>query len=149
MQRTQVHTVRSGLRPVRVRVPQGSLLGHRLFATYVNTHRLLLMLMPFIGPMKPLKWGDDIIRYVSSSVCLGATIDNKLSWSQHIKLTCSSFHMKVKMLRRISFLPKSILETIYFKTVIPSVLYGIVIWGSGTKLRELEVIRIRTAYQNV
>ena len=53
--------------------------------------------------------------------------------------------MKVKLLRRISYLPKSILETIYFKTVIPSALYGIVIWGSGTKLKELEMKHIRIA----
>ena len=53
--------------------------------------------------------------------------------------------MKVKLLRRISYLPKSILETIYFKTVILSALYGIVIWGSGTKLKELEMKHIRIA----
>ena len=53
--------------------------------------------------------------------------------------------MKVKLLRRISYLTKSILETIYFKTVIPSALYGIVIWGSGTKLKELEMKHIRIA----
>ena len=89
--------------------------------------------------MKPLKWGDNIVRYVSSSVCLGVTINDIISWSQHIKLACSSFHTKVKMLRRLSFLPKSILETIYFKTVIPIAIYGIVKWGSGTKLKELEI----------
>lgn len=73
-------------------------------------------------------------------MCLRLTTDDELFWSQHIKLTRPSFHTKVKMLRRISFLAKSILETIYFKTVIPSVFHGIVIWGFGTKLKELEMI---------
>ena len=49
------------------------------------------------------------------------------------------------MLRRINFLPTSILETFYYKIVIPSVLYGIVIWGSGPKLKDLEMIHIRAA----
>jgi hypothetical protein len=90
-------------------------------------------------------WGEEVIQYKSSSICLGISIDDKLSWSQHIKSVCLSFNTKIKVLRRISFLPKSILESIYFKTVIPSVLYGVVVWGSGSKFKELELIHIRAA----
>ena len=53
--------------------------------------------------------------------------------------------LEVKMLRRINFLSASILETFYYKIVIPSVLYGIVIWGSGPKFKDLEMIHIRAA----
>lgn len=54
------------------------------------------------------------------------------------------FNTKVEMLRRISFLPKSMLETLYFKTVIPSVLlYWVVVWGSGSKFKKLELMHIR------
>ena len=106
---------------------------------------MILSINPFIGPLKPLKLGGDFIQYISSTACLGVTIDDKLSWSQHIKSICLSFNTKVKMLRRISFLPKSMLETLYFKTVIPSVLYGVVVWGSGSKFKELELIHIRAA----
>ena len=81
---------------------------------------VLLDTKPFIGPLKPLVWGDKTTKYGSFSVCLGIA---KVSTSYN----CSS---KDKMLRRISFLPKATLETIYFKTVIPSVLYGMVVWGS-------------------
>ena len=49
------------------------------------------------------------------------------------------------MLRRINFLSTSILETFYHNIVITSVLYGIVIWGSGPKLKDLEMIHIRGA----
>ena len=79
---------------------------------------------------------------MSSTNCLGVTIDDKLSWSQHITLARSAFNAKVKML---SFLSTSILETFYYKIVIPSVLYGIVNWGSGPKFKDIEMIHIRAA----
>ena len=72
---------------------------------------------------------------MSATNCLGVTIDDKLSWSQRIALSRSAFTAKVKMLGRINFLPTFILETFNYKIVIPSVLYGIVIWGSGPKLK--------------
>ena len=201
MQGTSVNNSRSDRKSIRVGVPQGSLLGPRLFASYVNdlpdsiasgevymyaddttiyvightvddistvlqavldqvnswclrnrlvvhegkSEAMVVSTTPFIGPLKPLKWGEDVIRYVSSTNCLGVTIDDKLSWSQHIASVRSAFNAKVKMLRRINFLPTSILETFYYKIVIPSVLYGIVIWGSGPKLKDLEMIHIRAA----
>lgn len=167
MQGTSVNKSRSDRNPIRAVVPQGSLLGPRLFASYVNdlpdsitsgevymyaddttiyvvgntvddittalqavldqvnswclsnrlilhegkSEAMVLSTTPFIGPLKHLKWGEDTIRYVSSTKCLGVTIDDKLSWSQHITLARSSFNAKIKMLRRINFLSTSILET--------------------------------------
>jgi len=51
------------------------------------------------------------------------------------------------MLRRISFLPKATLETIHYKTVIPSVLYGMAVWGSCSDylMKDLELIHLRAA----
>lgn len=95
----------------------------------------MLCIRPFNGPLEPLKLGEDFIQYISSTVCLGIIIADKLSWSQHIKSICVSFNNKVKMLRHISFLPKSMLATLYFKTLIPSVLCGVVVWGSGSKFK--------------
>ena len=103
-----------------------------------KSEAMVLSITPFVGPLKHLKWGEDTIWYVSSTKCLGVTIDDKLSWPQHISLARSAFNAKIKMLRRINFLSTSILET-------PSVLYGIVIWGSGPKLKDLEMIHIRAA----
>ena len=200
MQGTSVNKSRSDRNPIRVGVPQGSLLEPRLFASFVNdlpdsiasgevyvyaddttiyvvgntvnditelqavldqvnswclsnrlivhegkSEAMVLSTTPFVGPLKHLRWGEDTIRYVSSTNCLEVTIDDKLSWSQHITLAQSAFNAKVKMFRLINFLSTSILETFYYKIVIPSVLYGIVIWGSGPKLKDLEMIHIRAA----
>ena len=51
------------------------------------------------------------------------------------------------MLRHISFLSKATLETIYYKTVIPSVLNAIAVWGSCSDhlMKDLELIHLRAA----
>ena len=46
------------------------------------------------------------------------------------KNVCDSFSKKVAVLKRIKFLPKTALQTIYYRTILPSVLYGSVVWGS-------------------
>ena len=57
-------------------------------------------------------------------------VNNQQQAFMHVKNVCKSFSKKVTVLKRIKFLPKPILESIYYKTVIPSVVYGISVWGS-------------------
>ena len=49
----------------------------------------------FVGPLKPVLIGKDIIDYVQSSKCLGVTIDNHLHWNLHISGVSKSFKAKV------------------------------------------------------
>ena len=51
---------------------------------------VLLDTKPFIGPLKPLVWGDKTIEYRSFSVCLGIAIDKRLSWASHVKSVSTS-----------------------------------------------------------
>lgn len=111
-------------------------LNNRLIVHEGKSESMILSIISFIGPIRPLMWGEKVIQYKPSSVCLGVSFDEKLSWSQRIKSVCLSFNTKIKVLRRISFL-KSILESIYFKTVIPSILYGVVVYGSSPYFKEL------------
>ena len=104
--------------------------SNRLIAHESKTEALIISSQNFIGPLPRLTYGNSTIEYKQSSKCLWLTIDSKLSWQEHIKNVCKSFSNKVAVLKRIKFLPKPVLETIYYKTIIPSVLYGIAIWGS-------------------
>ena len=81
----------------------------------------------------------------SSSKCLGLTTDNRLSWQDHIRNICKLFNKKLAILKRIKFLPHSILESIYVNSVILSVVYNIVVWGSVSSalMKDIERIHIR------
>ena len=65
---------------------------------------------PFTDPLKPLFWGVKTIECRSFSVRLCIAIDERLSSANHVKSVSTSYSSKVKMLRRISFLPKATLE---------------------------------------
>ena len=80
---------------------------------------------PIIGPLKPIKLKDRIVRYVSKSECLGMTVDNRLRWNSHIKRASFNLSKKVKQLKRMKCLSADILQTIYFRGILPSATYGI------------------------
>ena len=85
---------------------------------------------------------EGMIEYKLSCKCLGLTIDNRLSWQEHTKTVCDSFSKKVSVLKR-KFLPKSVLQAIYYRTILPSVLNGIVVWGSCSQSLLDDIDRIQ------
>lgn len=95
-----------------------------------KTEVMLLTRINFVGPLRPIKLGDNVINFVSYSHSLCFTIDNKLSWGHHIKDLATSMAKKVKQLRRFKSLPSPILESIYYKGIIPYITCGISVWGS-------------------
>ena len=115
----------------------------RLIAHESKTEAMIISRSNFIGPA--LTYGTKTILLKSSSKCLGLTIDNSLSWQDHIRNICKLFNKKLAVLKRIKFLPHFILESIYFNSVILSVVYNIVVWGSVSSalMEDIERIHIR------
>ena len=58
-------------------------------------------------------------------------IDNKLSWTSHVSDLKKNFANKLSLIKKCRFLPKHVLLNLYFKVIIPSLTYGIAVWGGG------------------
>ena len=102
----------------------------------------------FIGPLPEVKLGSHCINRVRVSRCLGFDVDDQLKWNTHVKGLIRSFTQKLNLLRSLHFLPVQARMDFYFKVIIPSVTYGIVVWGSScgkTLLDELEKVHVRAA----
>lgn len=86
----------------------------------------------FTGPLNALTLCNHTIKWVTYARLLGVTIDDKLTWAQHISEVKKSYVNKLNLLKRSSFLPRNILLDLYFKIILPSVSYALPIWGSYT-----------------
>ena len=75
---------------------------------------------------------------------LGLTIDNNLTWDQHIDKICRSLSFKVSRLARAKrILPAYLLLKIYNSVIQPSFDYGITIWGNTTESNLAKVQHIQ------
>ena len=82
-----------------------------------------------MGPIPPVFLGG--IKWVTKARVLGLTVDHKLTWDAHLMdvKNFKSFANKLDLLKRSRFLPKSVLRDFYFKVILSSVKYGLVLWG--------------------
>ena len=85
----------------------------------------------FTGPLPPIFLGGYFLNWVKYSRLLGVDIDNKLSWTSHVSDLKKNFANKLSLIEKCRFLPKHVLLNLYFKVIIPSVTYGIAVWGGG------------------
>eukprot|EP00112_Aurelia_sp_Birch-Aquarium-sp1_P000026 Seg1000.5 transcript_id=Seg1000.5/GoldUCD/mRNA.D3Y31 product="putative RNA-directed DNA polymerase from transposon BS" pseudo=true protein_id=Seg1000.5/GoldUCD/D3Y31 len=101
----------------------------------------------FVGPLRPVRIGDEIIQYVKTTSLLGIELDNKLTWNTQVKKVIKSYCAKVLQLKRMSYLPIHVQEEIYFKTIIAAISYGMIVWWtcSSAHTADLERIHVRAA----
>ena len=87
------------------------------------------------------------MKLVTSSRCLGVQLDHELKWGNHFNSLIKSYTKKLSLLRSIYFLPLKPRTDLYFKVILPSIMYGIAVWGSCSKTHftELEKIHVRAA----
>ena len=83
----------------------------------IHTGRSEVMILthkPFCGPLKPVMLGNKVLDFVTETKCLGIIIDNRLPWLSHIEFICRSFGQKVNLVKRLKYLTKATLQSIYF-----------------------------------
>ena len=88
-----------------------------------------------------------MLKYVTFSDVLGVRIDNKQSWKCQVNKLCKTYSKKIGMIKRLRYLSPSLLEEIYYKTVIPQISYCMLVWGncSDALFTQFENQHIRAA----
>ena len=102
----------------------------------------------FTGPLKELTLAQHTIKWVTHSRLLGVLIDDQLNWSKHVSIVKKGFVDKLNLLKRSKFLPKNMLLDLYFRVIMPSIVYGISVWGGLTNkegFKALEALHCRAA----
>ena len=88
---------------------------------------MILKANGFIGPLRPIMLGNAVIKYITNSTCLGIVIDNRLTWTKQHEKVMKNFSVKVKEFKRFRYLPRTVQEQMYYKTVITAITYCIAV----------------------
>ena len=84
--------------------------------------------------LQEIRFAGGSIKQVWSKLCLGLKIDSGLKWDVHTHELVLSFNRKLNLLKSLYYLPRQAKLDFYFKVIIPSITYGILLWGSVGKL---------------
>ena len=92
---------------------------------------------------------DSILDRVDSFKYLGVTIQQNLTWSEHIDNISKKFNQRLGLIRRIKFLlPKQARLTLYNSLVLPLLDYSDIVWGDKNNsilMNHLQVLQHNAA----
>ena len=72
------------------------------------------------------------LKRVDKTIFLGVTIDENLSWKNHIDGITKTISRNIGMINKLKFIiPERSLHTLYCTLVLPYINYGILIWGKA------------------
>ena len=116
-----------------------------------KTECMILMRGQFVGPLQAVSLGNSVVTQVKSTRCVGIQLDLDLNWNVHVKELIKSFTQKLNLVRSWYILPTSVRADFYFKEILPSVPYGLVVWGSCGKwlfdvLEKTHICATKTIY---
>ena len=71
--------------------------------------------------------GNSTIKWVSKSRLLGMTVDEKLTWTPHMLELKKSFAKNLGLLKKSRSLPRGVRQDLYFKVILSSETYGLIL----------------------
>ena len=89
-----------------------------------------------------LKFGEQSIKRVKSTKYIGATIDEKLNWEEHVNQLIKSLHRYFGIFYNLrNFVNKDLIRVMYFSSIYSRVSYGIEVYGTckATLFNKLQV----------
>ena len=111
-----------------------------------KTKVMIVSKRKFIGPLPKIEMSGRNLEIVFNQKVLGVTIDSSLSWKDHVDKVEKNFRIKIKMLKRMAVLGKTVMAEFYFSTIIPSVTYNITVWGNNrVTLQHLDDLHAKAA----
>ena len=82
----------------------------------------------------PVKFGDEVLSPVASARFLGVILDDKLTFSAHIRNVVSKMSRGLGIMRRLRcVLPPATLKSVFYSLVHCHIVYALTIWGNANK----------------
>ena len=106
--------------------------ANKIILNYNKTKFMIITRKQYCNNLACLKINDISIGQVQSYKYLGVSIDDKLSFNEHANCLHSKLSSVLGVLRSVSFLPKYILQMIYYSLGHSVLTYGILAWGSAS-----------------
>ena len=120
--------------------------------TWLCAGRLCLRVSNSIYTVFTDKTIENLLNISKNETCLSLSIetkflwnsvDNKLSFSNHVSNLCSNISRTVALLNNLKYyLPPQVIKQLYFPLVYPHILYGIEMWGKSSKTQLDWLMRI-------